>query len=74
MEYTLNMVFATSGGKNVTFSITDVKNDLKKIELEANALMDSMIAKNIFTTSSGDLISKVSATLVERKANELTVA
>lgn len=74
MEYTLNLVFATSGGKNVTFSITDVKSDLKTIEAEADALMDSMIAKNIFTTSSGDLISKVSASLVERKATKLTLA
>lgn len=74
MEYTLNLVFATSGGKNVTFSITDVKSDLKTIETEADALMDSMIAKNIFTTSSGDLISKVSASLVERKVTKLTVA
>lgn len=74
MEYTLNLVFATSGGKNVTFSISDVKSDAQKVEIDANALMDLMIAKNVFTTSSGDLVSKVSASLVERKATKLTVA
>lgn len=73
MEYTLNMIFATSGGKNVTFSISDAKSDPATVEASANALMDLMIAKNIFTTSSGDLVSKVSATLVERKATKLTV-
>ncbi len=72
MEYTLNMVFATSGGKNVTFSISDVKSDLN--ETKTKALMDSMILKNIFTTSSGDLISKVSAALVEKKVTKFTVA
>ncbi len=71
MEYTLNMVFATSGGKNVTFSISDVKSDLN--ETKTKALMDSMILKNIFTTSSGDLISKVSATLVEKKVTKFEV-
>ena len=71
MEYTLNMVFATSGGKNVTFSISGVKGGLT--QTEAKTLMDSMISKNIFTTSSGDLISKVSAALVEKKVTEFEV-
>lgn len=71
MEYTLNMVFATSGGKNVTFSITDVKGSLN--QTQAKALMDSMITKNIFTTSSGDIISKVSAALVEKKVTKFEV-
>lgn len=71
MEYTLNMVFATSGGKNVTFSISGVKGNLN--QTQTIALMDNMIAKNIFTTSSGDLISKVSAALVEKKVTEFEV-
>jgi hypothetical protein len=71
MEYTLNMVFATSGGKNVTFSISHVKSTLT--QTQAKALMDSMIAKNIFTTSSGDLISKVSAALVKKEVTDFEV-
>lgn len=43
MDYTLNMVFATSGGKNVTFSITDAKSSVT--EAQTIALMESMISK-----------------------------
>lgn len=71
MEYTLSMVFNTSLGKKVTFSITGVKSTLT--EAEALAVMDNILAKNIFTTTAGDFISKDSASIIEKKVTKLTV-
>lgn len=71
MEYSLNMVFNTSLGKKVTFSITGVKSTLT--EAQALAVMNDILAKNIFTTSAGDFVSKDSATIVEKKVTKLTV-
>ena len=71
MEYTLSMVFNTSLGKKVTFSITGVKSTLT--EAQALAVMNDILAKNIFTTSAGDFISKDSASIIEKKVTKLTV-
>lgn len=71
MEYTLNMVFNTAQGKKVTFSINDVKSTLT--EAQAIAVMDNILAKNIFTTSSGDFVSKDSASIVAKTVTKLTV-
>lgn len=71
MEYTLNLVFNTSGGKKVSFSITDAKSTVTGAEVKA--IMDNMIAKNIFQTSSGDLISKDSAALVAKTVSKLDI-
>lgn len=71
MEYTLSMVFNTAQGKKVTFSITGIKSNLT--EIQALAVMDNILAKNIFTTSSGDFVSKESASIIERKVTKLTV-
>ena len=71
MEYTLSMVFNTSLGKKVTFSITGVKSTLT--EAQALAVMDNILTKNIFTTSAGDFISKDSASIIEKKVTKLTV-
>lgn len=71
MEYTLSMVFNTSLGKKVTFSINGVKSTLT--EAQALAVMNDILAKNIFTTSAGDFISKDSASIIEKKVTKLTV-
>ena len=71
MEYTLSMVFNTSLGKKVTFSINGVKSTLT--EAQALAVMDNILTKNIFTTSAGDFISKDSASIIEKKVTKLTV-
>jgi len=69
MEYTLNMVFLTAQGKKTTFSISGANGTLTKAEV--NALMDGIIAKNIFNTSSGDLSSKDSASLVAKTVTKI---
>lgn len=72
MEYTLNMVFNTSGGKKTTFSITDVNSAVTPAEV--NSLMDTILTENIFSTSSGDLVSKASAAIVAKTVTEVTMS
>lgn len=64
MEYTLNMVFLTTGSKKTTFSVTGVKSTLT--ETQVNTLMNQILTENIFSTTSGDLASKDSATIVAK--------
>jgi hypothetical protein len=72
MEYTLNMVFLTASSKKTTFSVTGVKNNLTPAEV--NALMNNILTENIFTTSSGDLVSKSSASIVAKTVTEVTMS
>lgn len=72
MEYILSMTFNTAGGKKATISISNVKPDITKEQ--AVSLMDTILAKNVFTTDSGDFASKESAKLTERKVTKYEVA
>lgn len=72
MEYTLNMVFLTAGGKKTTFAVTDAKSTLTPAQV--NTLMDSILTENIFTTASGDLVSKSSASIVAKTVTEVTMS
>ena len=70
-EYTLNMVFVTTTGKKVTFSVSGAKETVT--DGQVNKLMDDILAKNIFTTSSGDLKSKDSAAVVSKKVTKVAM-
>ena len=72
MEYTLNMVFLTAGSKKTTFSITNVKDNITQAQV--NTLMNNILTENIFTTSSGDLVSKDSASIVAKTVTKVTMA
>lgn len=72
MEYVLTMTFLTSGGLKSTLSINGVKPSLSKDMI--NALMDTIISKNVFITKSGDLVKKESAQVTERKITKFEVA
>jgi len=72
MEYVLSMVFLTAKGIKSTLSITGVKSAMT--EAEANTLMDTIIAKNIFLTTTGALVQKESAQLTERKITKYDIA
>ncbi len=60
---TLRMVFKNAGGSNVTFSLRNPKDDITASEVQG--VMDTIIAKNIFSTTGGDLTSKVRAELID---------
>lgn len=65
MEYVLSMTFVTSGGDKASFSVTGVKESIT--EAEVSALMDTIIAKDIFITKSGSYVSKYGAQLTQRQ-------
>lgn len=72
MEYVLSMTFITSGGLKSTLSVSKVKANLSKAEI--NSLMDTIVAKNIFITKSGTFVKKESAQITERKITKFDVA
>ena len=72
MEYTLSMVFVTALGLKSTLGISGVKSTIT--QAQANTLMDTIIAKNIFLPVTGTLVKKESAQLNERKVTKYDVA
>jgi len=72
MEYTLSMVFLTESGLKSTLSISGVKSTIT--QAQSNALMNTIIAKNIFLPTAGALTTKSSAQLTERKITKYEVA
>ena len=72
MEYTLSMTFLTDLGVKSTLSVSGVKTTIT--EAQANALMDTIIAKNIFLTTTGALAKKESAQLSEKKITKYDIA
>ncbi|MBE6087097.1 MAG: DUF2922 domain-containing protein [Clostridium beijerinckii] len=72
MEYSLSMTFLTVAGEKNTLSVSGVKPTLTKDEV--NALMDTVIAKNVFKTNSGDLVKKSGAQVTQRQVTKFDVA
>lgn len=71
MAKTLELLFVTQEGKTASISIEDPKEPV-----DVNAVkqaMDSIIAANVFTSQSGDFVSKKGARVVERNVNEYEV-
>lgn len=68
MEYSLQMVFICESGENSSITISEVKPGLT--DTDVIALMDTIIASNIFVTSKGALISKYSAQVVQREVTK----
>jgi len=66
---TLRMSFLNQGGNNVTISLDNPKEALTAAEVQA--AMDLIIARNIFTSSGGDLISKAYARVIDTTTTEL---
>lgn len=71
MSKTLVMNFLNEGGSKTAIRVNNVKDGIT--EAEVSAAMDVIIAKNIFTSTGGDLKTKDSAELVDKTSTELTV-
>ncbi len=69
MSATLQMIFSNTEGRNSTVSVADPNPELTAFEVEA--VMDSIITRNVFTTSGGDLEAKVRAQVVTRTVDVL---
>lgn len=63
VKQTLRMNFLNAAGKSVSISLDNPKEDLTSAAVQT--AMDTIIAKNIFVTSGGDLVSKVKATIID---------
>lgn len=65
----LRMVFLNQLNKQVTINLSNPKDTLDAATVQG--VMDTVIAKNIFTSTGGDLVSKVSARIIDTTTNEL---
>lgn len=71
MSKTLAMNFLNEAGKKIAIRVANVKDNVT--EAEVIAAMDAIIAKNIFTSTGGDLKTKDSAEIVDKNTTELAV-
>lgn len=71
MEFTLSMTFLTSTGEKSTMSVSNVRDNLTQDE--AVALMDLIIANDIFETSKGNFVSKSAAQVTERQVTKFEI-
>ena len=71
MEFTLSMTFLTSTGEKTTMSVSNVKENLT--QEEAVALMDVIIANDIFETSKGNFVAKSAAQVTERAVTKFEI-
>jgi hypothetical protein len=71
MAKTLQMVFQNQAGKNVSISVPEIKEEITEAEIKT--LMQTIIAKNIFESTGGDLITIMEASLVTRDVQEFSV-
>jgi Protein of unknown function (DUF2922). len=71
MSKTLVMNFLNESGNKTSIRVNNAKDTVT--EAEVKAAMDVIIAKNIFTSTGGDLKAKDSAELVDKSSTEFTV-
>ncbi len=69
MSETLQMVFRNVEGRMTTISVTDPAPDITALDVEE--VMDSILTRNVFLTSGGDIESKVRAQIVSRSVEVL---
>ncbi|MFZ7131309.1 MAG: DUF2922 domain-containing protein [Eubacteriales bacterium] len=69
MATKLRMSFLNSLNRTTSMSLDDPRADLTPAEVQT--VMDNIIAKNIFDSSGGDLVSVKSAEVVSTTVNEL---
>ena len=71
MDYTLSMTFLNLSGDKVPITITGIRTGVT--QGDASALMDVIIAKDVFYNKGGSLSAKYSAQVTERSVTKLDV-
>ncbi len=69
MATKLTMSFKNAADNTTSYSVDDPRADVTDVEVQA--VMDDMLAKNIFNTSGGDLVSVSGAKVTTTTVNEL---
>ncbi|MHB1128293.1 MAG: DUF2922 domain-containing protein [Bacillota bacterium] len=67
----LEMIFQNTEGRRVTIAVPDPKVALT--QAEAQAAMDAILAKNIFTSPGGDLVAALGARVVTREVADVVI-
>ncbi|AFQ44226.1 DUF2922 domain-containing protein [Desulfosporosinus meridiei] len=65
----IRLTFTTVGGKNFSITLPNPRADLSKAEAEA--VMDTIITKNIFITTGGELAKKRDIRVIDTSTNDL---
>lgn len=71
MARVLEMTFSTELGKSKTLRVMDAKDPLTGAEV--TACMDNIIAKNIFTSTGGNLTGKVKAQVITTSSSDVSL-
>ena len=71
MSATLEMIFVNQAGNKVTLRVANPREDIT--DAEVRSAMDTIIAKNVFSSSGGDLVSVAGARIVSREVTEIDV-
>lgn len=71
MTKTLELIFVNVVGDMVTLRVTNPRDNLQ--EAEVRTVMDTVVAKNVFTSSGGSLTGVAGARLVTRDVSELNI-
>jgi hypothetical protein len=72
VEERLEMAFRNAGGNRVTISVLNPKEGLTPAEVKA--VMENILAANIFTSNGGDLTEIIEARIITRTVQELALA
>lgn len=65
----LRMTFENASGSSISVTLPEPREDLTGPEVET--VMDLIIAKNIFTSSGGDLTAKKDIKIIETTTNDV---
>jgi len=65
----IRLTFLTSMGRTVNFTIPNPRPNITKSEVED--VMDTIIAKNIFLTRSGEIVAKRDARIIDTTTDDL---
>ena len=71
MNATLEMIFVNAGGSRVTLRVSNPRVDLTGGEVK-NA-METIVDKDVFTSTGGSLVGIVGARIVSREVTEINV-
>jgi len=72
MDYILNLSFLCSNGDKSSITIDPVSPTIAPEE--AVALMDVIIAKNVFVTKNGSLVGRYGANMTQKQVTKFDVA